>query len=126
MKKKFLFSKTGDQYLDFNSKMSELILDLENNFGSPVKMKLFALQQLQINLQNAPAEDIEKHLWVANFFRNAAEVMQKHHSIFLDRKYELRSYTDGRWRWIDEVVRYMDHPEHKKFFNHKKKGNDTL
>lgn len=106
----------GDDNTFFAS-ITELLLDLENSFGSPETMEENARQAMSAAIRVEPLQKENYDRFTA-FFSDIRQLLRANEAEFYDYKYMLRSYTDGRFLYEEEKnqLHYFDHPYHQEYF----------
>lgn len=118
MKSNFNLSKGSDADALFCN-ISELVLDLENQVGSP-ELLVTKMSEMAALASRCNPRDHEVYDLFLSFFKDVQDLLRTDEKNFYDYKYELRSYEDGRYIVDDEEgVKYFDHPYHQEYFKRK-------
>lgn len=102
---------------DFLYNIAELLLDLENDFGSPEELEAKAKYLFEL-AEHATETDRQQITRLTTFFADIRQLLRANEKEYLDYKYELRTYTDGRLYYdeANDELHYFDHPHHQEYF----------
>lgn len=124
---KYNFLRPQDAYSldDFESKITELAMKIDRDFGSFKDAAVIGEALLEAAKPNLSEDQIPQFMKLISHFQFLSELAAKHQSDYLDIQAELNSYITGNFVFDEEnrQLVYLDHKDFKnKYPNFKPNG----
>ena len=125
MKYTFLRPAEAGARTDFESKIVEIAMKTDRDFGSFANAFQFSLEFYEKSMQNSNEEDVPKFLKLVSIFRLLAKLSDENPEPYLDIQAELNSYITGNIVFDKENYElvYLDHKDFKNRYPNFKQCN---